>query len=254
MMRYLFFLSFLIIGINPCQAFLCRNIFEKQPTVLIPVVLVRHGESELNKEKAFAGWADVNLTSKGEREAYNTGAFLKNRGFRFDRAFVSNLKRSMQTLRIILNEMGMADIPVIRNWKLNERHLGDLQGKKIEDMIKMYGEGQVTRWRTDFLARPPEVKEDYRTENVTQRQKPESFKDLRDRVLPFWYSDILPEIRNQNSVIVSAHLNTLRILVQHLEGVPDGNISSIKIPTGTPIVYFVNSRGVVISRQRDFEN
>ena len=248
----LFLFFFLVAYANFCHAFPCRDIFEQQSVKIkrTTLIFVRHGESQWNLENRFTGLSDVNLTSKGKREAFETGSFLKSQGFTFDQAFVSGLKRARETLRIILDEMGLGEIPVTQHRRLNERHLGELEGKKIQDAIEIYGEKQVIGWRRNFFAVPPEIKNSRENRPVYENMEwipgPESFKDLRDRVIPFWYSDILPEIRKQHSVIVSAHLNTLRILIQHLEGVFDTNVPFINIPTGTPVIYSVNFKGTVI--------
>ncbi|MFH1222744.1 MAG: 2,3-diphosphoglycerate-dependent phosphoglycerate mutase [Pseudomonadota bacterium] len=198
------------------------------------LVLIRHGESVWNKENRFTGWTDVDLSKKGINEAITAGQRLKQEGFVFDTAFTSVLKRAINTLDIILKEMSLTGIPTTKDWRLNERHYGALQGLNKLDMAKQYGEKQVQLWRRSFDVQPPPLEGD--------RIKPgeplcESLKDTIKRVMPCWNEKIAPEIKAGKKIIVSAHGNSLRALVKYLDNINDADIVGLEIPTGVPLVY-----------------
>jgi 2,3-bisphosphoglycerate-dependent phosphoglycerate mutase len=211
------------------------------------LVLIRHGESIWNQENRFTGWKDVDLSSKGVNEARTAGDLLRDEGFNFDIAYTSVLRRAIRTLQIILNEMQLSWIPVVKTWRLNERHYGALQGLNKSEMAAQFGEEQVLIWRRSYGTPPPAMElTDERYEGSTPRYADlkegefpltECLKDTVARVLPFWESDIVPAIRSGKKVIIAAHGNSLRALVKHLDDVPDDEIVNLNIPTGVPLVY-----------------
>jgi 2,3-bisphosphoglycerate-dependent phosphoglycerate mutase len=210
------------------------------------VVLLRHGESIWNKENLFTGWTDVDLSDKGREEATQAGRMLKDEGFSFDIAYTSVLKRAIRTLWITLDQMDLMWIPVVRDWRLNERHYGALQGLNKAETAAKYGEDQVKIWRRSYDIRPPALEEsdprypgkDRRYHNLTKQQLPltECLKDTVDRFLPCWHEVIAPSIRSGKQVLIAAHGNSLRALVKYLEDVPDDKIVDLNIPTGVPMV------------------
>jgi 2,3-bisphosphoglycerate-dependent phosphoglycerate mutase len=210
------------------------------------VVLLRHGESIWNKENLFTGWTDVDLSEKGKEEAADAGRLLKQEGFIFDIAFTSVLKRAIRTLWIAIDEMDLMWIPVQRDWRLNERHYGALQGLNKAETAARYGEAQVKVWRRSYDIRPPALTEDdprYPMHDPRYRDVPkqllpltECLKDTVDRFLPCWHDLIAPVIRSGKNVLVVAHGNSLRALVKYLQDVPDDQIVDLNIPTGIPLV------------------
>ncbi|MCM8775454.1 MAG: 2,3-diphosphoglycerate-dependent phosphoglycerate mutase [Candidatus Omnitrophica bacterium] len=211
------------------------------------VVLVRHGESVWNKENLFTGWTDVDLSDKGIEEAKEAARVLKAEGYTFDIAFTSVLKRAIRTLWIILEGMDLMWIPVYRNWRLNERHYGALQGLNKSEMAAKFGEDQVKIWRRSYDVPPPPLEEndprnpgnDRRYAELTKDQIPltECLKDTVARVIPFWHEQLSPVIKAGKRVIIAAHGNSMRALVKYLDGVSDQDIVSLNIPTGIPLVY-----------------
>lgn len=200
------------------------------------LVLVRHGQSTWNKEKKFTGWTDVELTQQGIAEAKEAAKLLKEDGFTFDLAYTSVLKRAIDTLDIILNVMGLVGIPIKKTWKLNERHYGALQGFNKVEMAQKVGEEQVHIWRRSYDVRPPALTED------DPRYSPndpltESLKDTVERFVPYWNEVIAPSIKDGKKIIISAHGNSLRALVMHLDNIPEDEIVDLNIPTGVPLVY-----------------
>ena len=210
------------------------------------IVLLRHGESIWNKENLFTGWTDVDLSEKGRQEAKKAGQMLKKQGFRFDIAFTSVLKRAIRTLWIVLDEMDLMWIQVERDWRLNERHYGTLQGLNKAEIAAKYGAQQVKLWRRSYDVRPPALDasdprypgNDPRYKDVPKQQLPltECLKDTVARFLPCWHELIVPSIRSGKRVLITAHGNSLRALVKYLERVPDQQIVDLEIPTGTPLV------------------
>jgi 2,3-bisphosphoglycerate-dependent phosphoglycerate mutase len=210
------------------------------------VVLIRHGESIWNKENLFTGWTDVDLSEKGREEATQAGLMLKEQGFQFDIAHTSLLKRAIRTLWIALDQMDLLWIPVERDWRLNERHYGALQGLNKAETTAKYGEEQVNIWRRSYDIPPPPLDEadprypghDRRYQNLAKQQLPltECLKDTVDRVLPLWHDVIAPSIRSGKQVLIAAHGNSLRALVKYLEDIPDDKIVDLNIPTGVPMV------------------
>ena len=214
------------------------------------MVLLRHGESVWNKENRFTGWTDVGLTEKGVEEAHDAGRTLLREGYTFDVAYTSVLKRAIQTLWIVLEEMDLMWIPVHRSWRLNERHYGALQGLNKAQTAEKHGEEQVKVWRRSYAIPPPALTpdderhpgHDPRYAGLTEDELPltECLKDTVERFLPYWESDIAPAVRRGDRVLISAHGNSLRALVKHLDGISDEDIVGLNIPTGIPLVYELN--------------
>lgn len=211
------------------------------------LVLLRHGESEWNKENRFTGWVDVDLSEKGRQEAIAAGQLLRAHGFTFDRAFSSVLKRAMRTLWMVQDEMDLLWLPVERSWRLNERHYGALQGLNKAETAAKHGEAQVKVWRRSYDIPPPALdagderceRADLRYAGLREGQLPltECLKDTVDRVMPFWNDTLAPAIRSGQRVMVSAHGNSIRALVKYLDSVPDADIVGLNIPNGIPLVY-----------------
>ena len=211
------------------------------------VVLLRHGESIWNKENRFTGWTDVGLSEKGVQEGKEAANMLKEGGFTFDIAYTSVLRRGIQTLWIVLDEMDLMWIPVHRSWRLNERHYGALQGKFKAKMAAEVGEEQVLIWRRSYDVPPPALKTSdprypgnegkYKTLTAAELPLSECLKDTVDRVLPYWNETIVPTVKSGQKVLISAHGNSLRALVKYLDDVPDDEIVKLNIPTGIPLIY-----------------
>ncbi|MCX7611832.1 MAG: 2,3-diphosphoglycerate-dependent phosphoglycerate mutase [Ignavibacterium sp.] len=211
------------------------------------VVLLRHGESIWNKENRFTGWTDVDLSEKGIQEAKSAGQILKKEGFTFDIAYTSVLKRAIRTLWIVLDEMDLMWIPVVRSWRLNERHYGALQGLNKSETAQKYGEEQVKIWRRSYDIQPPALEKsdprypgfDPRYKELSENELPltECLKDTVARFVPYWENTISPVIKSGKKVLIVAHGNSLRALVKYLDNIPDEEIVELNIPTGIPLVY-----------------
>lgn len=211
------------------------------------IVLLRHGESIWNKENRFTGWTDVDLSEKGKEEAKRAGEVLKAEGYTFDIAYTSVLKRAIRTLWIVLDVMDLMWIPVIRNWRLNERHYGALQGLNKAETAKQFGEEQVKIWRRSYDIQPPALEKsdprypghDPRYKELSESELPltECLKDTVDRFVPYWENTIAPMVKSGKRVLVTAHGNSLRALVKYLDNIPDDEIVELNIPTGIPLVY-----------------
>lgn len=223
------------------------------------LVLIRHGESEWNKLNLFTGWTDVELSEKGRQEAALGGKLLKEEGFKFDVAYTSYLKRAIHTLNIVLNEMDEEYIPVIKSYKLNERHYGALQGLNKAETAAKYGDEQVKIWRRSYDACPPELKDDddrnpalqdtYRHVNKDELPLTECLKNTVARVVPYFNDVIRKDIEAGKNVIIAAHGNSLRALVKYLENISDDEIVGVNIPTGVPLVYELDENLKVISKR-----
>ncbi|MFV0626375.1 MAG: 2,3-diphosphoglycerate-dependent phosphoglycerate mutase [Alphaproteobacteria bacterium] len=211
------------------------------------LVLIRHGESEWNRLNLFTGWYDVELSEKGIAEATEGGKLLRDQGFDFDICYTSYLKRAIHTLQIVLDEMDRNWLPVVKTWKLNERHYGALQGLNKAETAEKYGEEQVKIWRRSFDVPPPALEQSdernpkhqapYRNEEKKALPVTESLKTTIDRVIPYYEEFIKKDMKNGKRVLVAAHGNSLRALVKYLEGISDEEIINLNIPTGVPLVY-----------------
>ena len=211
------------------------------------LVLLRHGESQWNLENRFTGWTNVNLSEKGIKEATSSGKILKESGFEFDLAYSSLLLRANRTMDICLKEMGISDIPLKYNWRLNERHYGTLQGLNKGETAQKYGDNQVLTWRRSYNTPPPPLginderhpRFDNSYDDLNENQLPasESLKDTVDRFLPYWHETIAPTIQSGKKVLIVAHGNSLRALVKYLDDISEEEIIGLNIPTGVPLVY-----------------
>ena len=212
----------------------------------LTLILLRHGESEWNAKNLFTGWVDVKLSATGEAEAKRGGELLKERGLLPDLLHTSLLRRAIQTANIALDACDRHWIPVRRSWRLNERHYGALQGKDKKQTLETYGEEQFKLWRRSYDVPPPPIDDndpysqaqDPRyTDLGNEMPKSECLKDVVHRMLPYWESSIVPDLKAGNTVLVAAHGNSLRALVKHLDGISDSEIAELNIPTGIPLVY-----------------
>jgi 2,3-bisphosphoglycerate-dependent phosphoglycerate mutase len=211
------------------------------------VVLLRHGESDWNRENRFTGWTDVDLSEKGRREAASAGEILKSSGYTFDQAYCSVLTRAIRTLWIVLDEMDLMWIPVELSWRLNERHYGALQGLDKAETAARFSEAQVKIWRRSYATPPPPLEpsdarfpgHDPRYQSLSASELPltECLKDTVARFMPYWHGTIGPAIKAGKKVIIAAHGNSLRALVKYLDGISDEDIVELNIPTGVPLVY-----------------
>ena len=211
------------------------------------LVIVRHGQSEWNLENRFTGWTDVGLSTQGVAEAKSAGKLLKEKGYTFDKAYTSVLKRANDTLYYILDELKERDIPISYSYKLNERHYGALQGLNKDETREKYGEEQVKLWRRSADVRPPSLtKEDerypgndskYKDLNDNELPLTENLMDTVKRVEEYWISDILPDIKNGEKIIIVAHGNSLRGLIKYLDNLSKEEVVSLEIATGRPICY-----------------
>jgi 2,3-bisphosphoglycerate-dependent phosphoglycerate mutase len=211
------------------------------------LVLIRHGESTWNQENRFTGWTDVELSEKGRAEAKAAGELLRAEGFTFDIAYASVLKRALNTLWTVLQEMDLVWIPIEKNWRLNERHYGALQGLNKAETAAQYGDDQVLVWRRSYDIPPPPLEKsdtrypghDRRYADLPEADLPltECLKDTVDRFLPLWHEKIAPTVSAGKRVIIAAHGNSLRALVKYLDNVSEEDIINLNIPTGVPLVY-----------------
>jgi 2,3-bisphosphoglycerate-dependent phosphoglycerate mutase len=209
------------------------------------IVLIRHGESQWNKSNRFAGWSDVDLTADGVKGAQVAGKILKDKKYCFDVCYTSFLKRAIKTLNIVLEEMDLMWIPVIKDWRLNERHYGNLQGANRKEIAKKFGEEQLLLWRRSYSVRPPEMKKNHpfnkeKGSRYNFLKKPilaESLKDVVSRVVPFWKKEILAELKKNKKVLIVASGNSIRALTKYLNNMSEEKIMGINIPYAIPIVY-----------------
>lgn len=223
---------------------------------MIKLVLLRHGQSQWNKENRFTGWTDVDLDETGRAEAKSAGVVLKEAGYTFDIAFTSVLKRAIRTLWTVMDEMDLMWLPVYRNWRLNERHYGALQGLNKAETAQKFGDDQVKIWRRSYDVPPPALEvsdprfpgNDRRYADLTNAELPltECLKDTVARFLPYYHGTIVPEIKAGKRVIIAAHGNSLRALVKYLDNISDDDIIALNIPTGVPLVYELDDNLKVI--------
>jgi len=217
---------------------------------MIKLVLLRHGESEWNKLNLFTGWTDVDLSEKGVQEAINSGKVLKEEGYEFDIAYTSVLKRAIKTLNYALEGTDQLWIPVVKTWRLNERHYGALQGLNKAETAEKYGAEKVHIWRRSYDVPPPALEEDddrfpgkdprYADLDPVDVPKTECLKDTLERFMPFWNDVVAPDLKAGKKVIIAAHGNSLRSLVKHLDNMSEDEIIKLNIPTGVPLVYELN--------------
>jgi len=223
------------------------------------LILLRHGESDWNAKNLFTGWVDVGLTEKGEQEAKRGGELLKQAGLEPDIVHTSLLKRAITTANLALESADRSWIPVRRNWRLNERHYGALQGKNKKETLDTYGEEQFMLWRRSYDTPPPPIDaddpwsqaNDPRYANLPPETRPatECLADVVTRLLPYWEDVIVSDLRAGKTVLVTAHGNSLRALVKHLDGISDVDIAELNIPTGIPLVYELDADMKPISRR-----
>lgn len=215
------------------------------------LILIRHGESQWNKENKFTGWIDIDLSEQGKMEAKNAGKILKNNNFIFDYGYTSMLKRAIRTLWIILDQLNQLWLPIEKSWSLNERHYGALQGLNKDEAVKIYGYEIVQQWRRSFNATPPPYVTDTHINNQYNGMYDIRYKDINSNLLPngenlalttqrvmlYWNSIIMPKIKNNKSIIIVAHGNSIRAIIKYLDNLNASEIFKINIPTGAPIVY-----------------
>ena len=221
------------------------------------LVLCRHGQSDWNLKNLFTGWTDVDLTEKGVQEAIDAALALRDLDYEFDIAFTSVLKRAIRTLWIMLDELDRMWIPVIRDWRLNERHYGALQGLDKAETAAKYGDEQVHIWRRSYAEPPPAIEadddrhpsHDKRYDGIADLPATESLATTLDRVLPCWNEVIAPELSSGKNVLIAAHGNSLRALVKMLDAVPEDEITQFNIPTGIPLVYELDADLQPVSRE-----
>lgn len=218
----------------------------------LTLILLRHGESEWNAKNLFTGWVDVALSEKGVKEAHRAGELLKGNGLLPDVLHTSLLRRAIHTSQFALDGIDRQWIPVRRSWRLNERHYGALQGKDKKQTLAAYGEEQFMRWRRSFDVPPPPIDDadpysqanDLRYADLgDDLPKTECLKDVVIRMLPYWNESIFPDLQSGKTVLVTAHGNSLRALVKHLDGISDAGIAGLNIPTGIPLLYQLTPEG-----------
>ncbi len=216
------------------------------------LVLIRHGESIWNLENRFTGWTDVPLTPLGVEQARNAGRLLQEAGYSFDQAYTSVLKRAVHTLNHCLDAMDADWLPVRKEWRLNERHYGALQGLNKAETAAQYGDAQVLAWRRSYDTPPPALTADdsrcertdprYRTLQTDQIPLTECLKDTVARMMPLWNETLMPALQSGQRLVVAAHGNSIRALVKHLDGISDDDIVNLNIPNGTPLVYELDAQ------------
>ena len=219
------------------------------------LILVRHGQSEWNKSNQFTGWVDVDLTEQGEREAVNAGKLIAEKDVLPDIVFTSLLRRAIRTANIALNAADRHWIPVVRNWRLNERHYGKLQGLNKAEIREQYGEDQFMEWRRSYDTPPPAIDTDNEYAQTNDRRyaflpevpRTECLQDVVRRFQPYYEDAILPQVLQGKNVMIAAHGNSLRALVKYLDGISDEDIAGLNIPTGMPLVYEIGERGRVLN-------
>ena len=211
------------------------------------LILLRHGQSKWNLENKFTGWTDVGLSKDGRKEAKKAGDLLSSKGFKIDLVYTSYLKRAVITNEICLNQLKSNNIRVIKDWRLNERHYGDLQGLNKSDTSKIFGEDKVFKWRRSYDISPPKLSEDdkrhpkyddlYKNINPKYLPSGESLKDTLKRVKPFWQSNIFPLVQDGKNLMIVAHGNSLRAIVKMLKNISNEKILKLNIPTGIPYIF-----------------
>jgi 2,3-bisphosphoglycerate-dependent phosphoglycerate mutase len=225
------------------------------------LILLRHGESEWNAKNLFTGWVDVRLSKLGESEASRAGILFAERGFLPDVVHTSLLRRAIHTSQLTLDECDRHWIPVRRSWRLNERHYGALQGKDKRETLEQYGEQQFKLWRRSYDVPPPPIDDanpysqsnDLRYADLGEEMpRTECLKDVVIRMLPYWSDSIVPDLKAEKVVLVTAHGNSLRALVKHLDGISDADISQLNIPTGIPLLYELDEKMIPIRKGGEY--
>ncbi len=225
------------------------------------LILLRHGESEWNAKNLFTGWVDVELSEKGRAEAKRGGELLKSKNLLPDILHTSVLRRAIDTSQIALEACERAWIPVRRSWRLNERHYGALQGKDKAATLAEYGEAQFKLWRRSFDVPPPPITDDNEYSQANEAKyaelglalpKSECLKDVVERMMPYWNESIIPDLKSGKRVLVTAHGNSLRALVKHLDGISDNDIADLNIPTGIPLLYELNENFMPIKKSGEY--
>ena len=224
------------------------------------VVLIRHGQSLWNQQSRFTGWQDIDLSEQGKQEAKQAGYLLKKQGLVFDIACVSFLKRAIRTLWILLDELDQMWIPVIKSWRLNERHYGSLTGQSKKDIAQKYGAKQVQLWRRDYKTKPPlwpssenNTLKDRRYKSLIARPLGESLLETQQRVLPFWEQKVLPQLKEGKTILITALGNSLRALIKHIECLNDKEIAKVEVPTARPLGYTLCQKTFKVINKSDFE-
>ena len=220
------------------------------------LILIRHGQSQWNQENRFTGWKDIDLSVQGEKEAKEAASLLKKNHLHFDLACTSVLKRAIRTLYIVLEEMDQLWIPVIKTWRLNERHYGGLTGLNKAETMKKYGAEQVHLWRRDYKTTPPLLKDmsqnkDRRYKDIVKLPMGESLHQTKTRVLPFWDETIASHLKVGKKVLIVAHGNSLRALIKHIEGLSDEEIMKVEVPTGVPMAYTLSIEDLKAENKRE---
>jgi 2,3-bisphosphoglycerate-dependent phosphoglycerate mutase len=225
---------------------------------MLKLVLLRHGESQWNRENRFTGWTDVDLSEAGRMEAMRAGCLLRDHGIVFDGAYVSVLKRAIRTLWLVQEAMEQLWMPEVKDWRLNERHYGALQGLNKAEVAEHYGNEQVHVWRRSYVVQPPALSAsdprhprfDPRYRHLPAERLPasESLADTLVRVLELWHGAIRPELQSGKTLLIAAHGNSLRALVKHLDNIADDEIADLNIPTGSPLVYEFDDQLNVLAR------
>lgn len=208
---------------------------------MIRLVLLRHGNSEWNRQNRFTGWTDIDLCDSGVSQAEEAARRLKKKGFAFDICYTSLLRRAIRTSWIVLDRLDLMWIPVVKSWRLNERHYGALQGKNKSEVAKKYGDEKVLVWRRSYDVRPPVAKGRQDPRYSELAVVAESLKDVVQRILPFWHQEVEPQLWKKKKVLIAAHGNSLRALVKYLDNLSDKEVMNLNIPTGIPLVYELDS-------------
>ena len=258
---FIFFFLFLINNIHTNNHFLSfknEKIKTSKEDIIYKLVLIRHGQSSFNQENLFTGWTDVDLTDIGIEEAEIAGEILKNNSFKFDICYTSSLKRSIKTSFIILDKLNQLYIPIIKNFHLNERHYGAIQGLNKKETAIKYGKKLVYEWRRSYSTPPPKLNlddirnpannEQYKYINKTELPLTESLEDTVKRVVPYFYKEIIPEIKKGKNILVVAHGNSIRGLVKFFDKLSDEEVVDVDIPNAVPLIYEFNEKFETIKR------
>ncbi|KRN29176.1 2,3-bisphosphoglycerate-dependent phosphoglycerate mutase [Lactobacillus selangorensis] len=218
------------------------------------LVIVRHGQSQANKENTYTGWSDVPLTQQGVQEAQAAGQKIAQLGLTFDAVYTSVLQRAIRTANLIMAEMDQLDVPLYKSWRLNERHYGALRGLNKDQTRQVFGAGQVALWRRSYTTEPPLLMERYMERRYAAYgseiiPRGESLKMASQRLVPYWQDEMVPRLRDGKNLLVVAHGSTLRALVKYLENISDQDIDGVEIENGQPIVYKMDQQLNIVTKQ-----